>query len=125
MHGVNGIPVQWGDPSYTMRVILTIWFTYSIEFREEKKKKKNFAQGTVLMSGAEFEQLSKQICSGRREEKYDVHPRLFFLRFFTTSFELHADDRSVHYHHSQGPAPPAPQSISHHRGCVSSFLCLA
>ena len=41
-----------------------------------------------------------------------VGPAFVFLRFFTTSFELRAVDRSVFCHLSPRPAPPAPQSLS-------------
>ena len=34
-----------------------------------------------------------------------------FVRFFTTSFELRAVDRSVFCHLSLRPAPPAPLSL--------------
>ena len=59
-----------------------------------------------------------------------------FLRFFTTSFDIRAVDRSVFCHISPGPAPPPPQSLSYNlrrhrspsrhpaRGCVSSFCVL-
>ena len=69
--------------------------------------------------------------------KYDVDllgPTFDILRFFTTSFELRAVDRSLFCHLSPRPAPPVPQSLSHNlrrhrspsrrpaRGCVSSFF---
>ena len=59
-----------------------------------------------------------------------------FIYDLTTSFELRAVDRSVFCHLSPEPAPPAPQSLSHHlrldrspslhpaRGCASSFCFL-
>ena len=59
------------------------------------------------------------------------------LRFFTTSLEIRAVDRSVFYDLSARPAPPAPQTLSHNlrrhrspsrrraRGCVPYFLCPA
>ena len=56
-----------------------------------------------------FGNLLNQICSG----VYDVDLLGLFLRFFTTSFELRAVDRSVLCHLSPRPAPPAPQSLSH------------
>ena len=75
--------------------------------------------------------VKNEICSGRK----DVDLRLIFYDFsHASSFELGTVDRSVFYHLSPGPDPPAHQSLSPNlrrhpspsrhpaRGCVSSFF---
>ena len=55
--------------------------------------------------------------------EYDVDlmgPAFDFLRFFTTSVELRAVDRSVFYNLSPRPAPPAP--FLHDHTCSSQTL---
>ena len=69
-----------------------------------KAKQKN-AQWAVLMAGAS--KIWKFVKSNLLRE-YDVDLLGRFLRFFPTSFELRAVDRSVFYDLSLGPAPPAP-----------------
>ena len=104
------------------------------EFRQkEMKRQKKNAQGAVLMAGAS--RIWKFVKSNLLGE-HDVdllEPAFDFLRFFSTSFEPRAVDRSVFCHLSPRPAPPPPQSLSHNRrhhppsrrparGCVSYFL---
>ena len=81
------------------------------EFRQkEMKRQKKNAQGAVLMAGAS--RIWKFVKSNLLGE-HDVdllEPAFDFLRFFSTSFEPRAVDRSVFCHLSPRPAPPAPQS---------------
>ena len=102
------------------------------EKRNENKTKN--AQGAVLMAGAS--RIWKFV-KPNLLRVYDVDLLGLFLRFFTTSFELRAVDRSAFCHISPRPSPPAPQSPSNNlrrhrslsrrpaRGCVSYFLCPA
>ena len=96
-------------------------------------KTKQKAQGVVLMAGAS--RIWKFVKSNLLRA-YDVDLLGLVLRFFTTSFELRAVDRSVFFHLSLRPAPPAPHSLSHSRrrhrsashrparGCVYYLFCV-
>ena len=54
-----------------------------------------------------------EICDINFSQGILLRPALDFLRFFTTSFELRAVDRSVYCHLSPSPPPAVPQSLSH------------
>ena len=53
----------------------------------------------------------------------DLHS--IFLRFFTTSFELRAVDRSVFYHLLPGPAAPAHQALYRFTSAVTALQAAA
>ena len=100
--------------------------------KKERKTKTKNAERVVLMAGAS--RIWKFVKPSLLRE-YDVDLLGLFLRIFTR-FELRAVDRSVFFHLSLRPAPPAPHSLSHSRrrhrsashrparGCVYYLFCV-
>ena len=110
MPGVDD-PYHWH--TWWIQPLTRFWTPTLIRVSEKRNENKTKnAQGAVLMAGA------SRICKFVKPNPnllrvYDVDLLGLFLRFFTTSFELRAVDRSAFCHLSPRPAPPAPQSLSH------------
>ena len=93
-------------PPPSLNVILQ--YNRVSEKRNENKTKN--AQGVLLMAGAS--RIWKFV-KPNLLRVYDVDLLGLFLRFFTTSIDLRAVDRSVFCHLSARPATSALQSLSH------------
>ena len=90
--------------------------TESFGNKNENKNKNKNAQGAVLMAGAcRIRKFKKnKLFQGKHMTctRWDLHTMLYD-RTFRAGFDLRAVDRSVFFHLSRRPVPPAPQSLSH------------